>query len=51
MSYTIATLAHETGAQPHEAAAWLNLGRYSQHDTVDDDLAALYLAASEEEDE
>ena len=50
MSYTIAALAHETGAQPYEVAAWLDLGRYSQHDTVDDDLAALYLATSEEED-
>lgn len=50
MSYTIATLAHETGAQPYEVAAWLDMDRYSQHDTVDDDLAALYLATSEEED-
>lgn len=49
MSYTIATLAHEAGAQPYEVAAWLNLGRYSQHDTVDDDLAALYLTTLEED--
>lgn len=48
MSYTIADLAHETGAQPYEVAAWLNLGRYSQHDTVDDDLAALYLTKEED---
>lgn len=50
MSYTITDLAHETGAQPYEVAAWLNLDTYSQHDTVDADLAALYLATSEEED-
>lgn len=50
MSYTIADLAHETGAQPYEVAAWLDMDRCSQHDTVDDDLAALYLATSEEED-
>lgn len=43
MSYTIADLAHETSAQPYEVAAWLNLPRFSQHDIVDDDLAALYL--------
>lgn len=48
MSHTIATLAHETGAQPYEVAAWLNLVRFSQHDTVDDDLAALYLAKEED---
>lgn len=48
MPYTIADLAHETGAQPYEVAAWLNLGRCSQHDTVDDDLAALYLAKEED---
>lgn len=48
MSYTIADLAHETGAQPYEVAAWLNLGRFSQHDTVDDDLAALYLTTEED---
>lgn len=48
MSYTIADLAHETGAQPYEVAAWLNLGRYSQHDLVDDDLAALYLTKEED---
>ena len=48
MPYTIADLARETGAQPYEVAAWLNLTSYSQHDTVDDDLAALYL--TEEED-
>lgn len=50
MSYTIADLAHETGAQPYEVAAWLDLGRIGQHNPVDDDLAALYLATSEEED-
>lgn len=50
MSYTIADLAHETGAQPYEVAAWLNLPRFSQHNIVDDDLAALYLATAEEED-
>lgn len=50
MSYTIADLAHETGAQPYEVAAWLNLTTCSQYDTVDDDLAALYLATPEEED-
>lgn len=48
MSYTIADLAHETGAQPYEVAAWLNLTTCSQHDTVDDDLAALYLAKEED---
>lgn len=50
MPYTIATLADAAGAQPYEVAAWLDLSGYSQHDTVDDDLAALYLATSEEED-
>lgn len=50
MPHTIATLTHETGAQPYEVAAWLDMDRCSQHDTVDDDLAALYLATSEEED-
>lgn len=49
--HTIATLAHETGAQPYEVAAWLDMDRCSQHDTVDDDLAALYLAASDEEED
>nr|DAN75296.1 MAG TPA: hypothetical protein [Caudoviricetes sp.] len=48
MSYTIATLAHETGAQPYEVAAWLNLPRFSQHDIVDDNLAALYLTEKED---
>lgn len=48
MSYTIAGLAHETGAQPYEVAAWLNLPQISQHDTVDDDLAALYLTKEED---
>lgn len=48
MSYTLADLAHETSAQPYEVATWLNLPRFSQHDIVDDDLAALYLAKEED---
>lgn len=51
MTHTIATLAHETGAQPYEVAAWLDMDHASQHDPVDDDLAALYLATSEEEED